>query len=119
MNVAIKKDWLETSLRGRLEWYQNEIGSLANYMEDKEPFTYREVKICMGYLENINERLKIDQRLISVNLKSTNRNHKIYFESVSFIMKNLPEPNSTPRDWLDNLYDILENILYAKDELAG
>lgn len=93
----MKREWLELPKEERVGWYKNEIGSLANFLELREPFTKEEKKHGKNKIRYIRDRVAVDNNAT---------NDPVF----SKVLDKLPEPRSDASDWIPKLYGALSEL---------
>ena len=97
------KQWHQKSITEKLQWYNNEIGSLANYLELNEPYPDKVKDTFRELLRDITRRMEWDKQWAESEYESTNGEFTRYITVVSIMYDRLPTAQSNPATWVDKL----------------
>lgn len=114
MIIKIENEWIGKSISERREWYYKELGRLFDYLVEEE--SYRDAGKMLDSreaLENIKNRMKIDQKAGS-DTTVTGEEIKEYYQAVDLAYRELPESDRDTDELLSKLGRAMEIFVNLK-----
>ncbi|MDR8393957.1 hypothetical protein NC796_22575 [Aliifodinibius sp. S!AR15-10] len=110
----MEKEWLNTSLDERINWYNNELDSMFNFLVGKEPF--EEDAVQANIIRELNEIKKKMQFDLKEKDESSGQNllKAEYYQAIEAAYDQLPKPNEKRQEWFDKLGRANDIIAGAK-----
>ncbi|MFH5883661.1 hypothetical protein ACG2F4_05070 [Halalkalibaculum sp. DA3122] len=105
-----KQEWVELSIEERLNWYNNELDSLFQYLVDKEPFEDHE------FLESSTQTLTNIKEVMEFEL--TTELEEDYKICVQRAYRNLPNKFTDRSEWFDKLGRANELLISRKKQTS-
>ncbi|MFH5833723.1 hypothetical protein [Halalkalibaculum sp. DA384] len=105
------QEWVNKSITERVEWYNNELNSLFDYLSGKEPYEDLEmINTSSEILKNIKERMKMD---ITSTLapKNDTTNTISYYQLIWDAYQLMPNNEESRKKWFEKLDRANEIIL--------
>ncbi len=108
------KEWLDRSLDERINWYNNELDSMFNFLVGKEPF--EEDAVQANIIRELDEIKKKMQHDLEEKDKSGSQNLLTpeYYRAIEAAYDQLPKPNEKRQEWFDKLGRANDIIAGAK-----
>lgn len=97
----LQNGWVGKTISERVEWYDDEMSNLYNYLSDKKPFSKEYYRYAATVLQNIKYRMRTD--LKTVGLAGLNDTRLNYLDAIGLAYIELEAIGNDFRNWFESL----------------
>ncbi len=110
MMKKLHNDWFGKTIFERVEWYNDEMNNLYNYLSDKKPFKEEHFSYAATRLQNIKYRMRTD--LKTAGLAGLDNIRLNYLDAIGLAYIELEATGNDFRNWFESLIRANELISF-------